>query len=856
MAPIQPKRRRNSGGFWLGGTLLFLILAGGTFALMFSMELGPWAVTQEDPYMVRIPINGQPIPAYAKVTREDLMAGGNLVFQKLPPESVIGMSISGVSSDQTPVSGKVDGVRNVDENVVFVVGDKEVPQARVNELGGAIMNISGIIGRVVRRDKRAGLGFQESNFFPRGTPEGIAGATPRGMKAITMDATRLTGIHALNSGNRLDLIASVPTGDLAAFKGESGSLPGAALVVDGGARKSNITEPILLAKNALLLRPVTVRNETSSTSSLTSGKRLVNEPKYEVTIAVLPEDLIPLQNALDRKLSITCVATSMQPETEGETPKVGSNQLMAPVTVRAVPAYAVLTREAFVNPATRTVNMKPVTQRQIDLLNVSTRLEDVLGSIARHDIPPGSFVRGADLLHAQEKTPPANADSDQDTAGLADGNTWQLTAQPVPQQNEQPGASVVGDRPSVTGFVPRGRTAIAVPWNRLYGGEHLQIDDRIDLIASFRLERNREVRSTSTGRDQNVVAREYEEIVSRGTDRSRDETLAERGEPWFIATDALVVGPVGFPASAPAMRAIGSIKRQSTDKADLSGPAILLAIDNRDLESIATALNTDGLLTVAFRPKPNQSIPDGFREIAVAPLDMEAYTEFSDQKWKGLRREMTGRLVLADAPQFKDAISMSEIDGFYGRVLRVRKSRFAAFRESDFMPPGTPPGAASAIASGSVLINVTADQIQSINRFRNDDVIALILTGNFEPGSSAVVHSSQNAGPEAQVIVQSARIVKSVTDASNTIALEVSQDDASQLTAALFAHDASDGGDRQNFRLMAVARNTTGRASQENPEVDSEISGHSPLSAAPRVFELIGGRSRTHYFPSVQGGQR
>ncbi len=51
-----------------------------------------------------------------------------------------------------------------------------------------------------------------------------------------------------------------------------------------------------------------------------------------------------------------------------------------------------------------------------------------------------------------------------------------------------PSATAVGDRPAITRFVPPGRTAFAIPWNRVYGSEHLQIGDEIDLMASYSLE--------------------------------------------------------------------------------------------------------------------------------------------------------------------------------------------------------------------------------------------------------------------------------------------------------------------------------------------------------------------------------
>ena len=82
------------------------------------------------------------------------------------------------------------------------------------------------------------------------------------MRATTLDATKLTGVHALNAGNTIDLMASVPIGELGSFPSQTNSrLPGAALVASASASgNESATEPMLLAQGAVVLKPVYVRN--------------------------------------------------------------------------------------------------------------------------------------------------------------------------------------------------------------------------------------------------------------------------------------------------------------------------------------------------------------------------------------------------------------------------------------------------------------------------------------------------------------------------------------------------------------------------------------------------------------------
>ena len=194
--------------------LISLMAIGGFVGLLLLMgvNLNPFAVPQEDTFVVRIPVASQPIPAYERIVREHLIdpRTGDFMLQKVPPGATIGMSITGITTDGSHVESQVEDVRNVDDQVVFVVTDgREVPASQTIMLGGTLMSAGEIIGRVLKKDKKAGMGFREAIFFPQGTPEGIAGATPPGMRAITLDATKLTGVHSLNAGDQIDLIANV-----------------------------------------------------------------------------------------------------------------------------------------------------------------------------------------------------------------------------------------------------------------------------------------------------------------------------------------------------------------------------------------------------------------------------------------------------------------------------------------------------------------------------------------------------------------------------------------------------------------------------------------------------------------------
>lgn len=827
-------RRSRTPGLLLGGFTLFALLATGALGTLWiaGFPLNPFAAREivEDPFMVRIPINAQAIPAYSRVNRSHLLhpTDGGLTYQKVPPQAAVGMSIVGVDQDGSHVESRVESVKYVDDQVVFVVsGGAEVRQSNTFTLGGAIMSVNAIIGRVVKADKRAGLGFQESTFFPQGTPEGLAGATPQGMRAITLDATRLTGVHSLNAGDHIDLLASVPVGN------NGGDEP-----------QATSSEVELLAQSAKVLRPVYVRNEVTQSSSLMSGKTVANVPKYEVAIAVEADDIIPLQNALNQELPITCVAHSMKPQAESDPTSMADNrdEVHVPVTVRPILAYNVVSRDAFVSPATRTLKTEKISRQLADRIGAIASIDDALGAIARQDIPAGRYLRHSDLLkgpprRSQEASPPTLLPSD-----------VSMLQQTTPAA---PSATAVGDRPAITTFIPPGRTAFAIPLNRIYGAEHLQIGDSIDLLASFSLERLRDEEETETRTDGTVIVRKSEALTPRTTQRTWEETFGNRAEPWFVASDAIVVAPVGFPAPAAALRAIeaagGNLRGGSTTGAgdgQLDGPPVIVAVENRDVEAVAAALATrDALFTVAFHASESGDASGRQKVIAIAPESIAAYEELNETSWHGNRRTMATRSVASDDPRFLDALSPSELASFYGRVLKRDKKRGEAFTAADFFPMGVEPGLAATARLGFTLLAVADREIEGIDAFTADDRVTILMRGVSR--SRRAEQISPEAGvATAAVVAPSVRIVRASTAGQSV--LEVPNADLAKLQAAMARSltDRDDLSDRSHLIAVGLAR----QAGESEGDIVSEIRPFNPLDEAKTTQLIIGGNRTVKVF--------
>jgi hypothetical protein len=411
----------------------------------------------------------------------------------------------------------------------------------------------------------------------------------------------------------------------------------------------------------------------------------------------------------------------------------------------------------------------------------------------------------------------------------------------------------------VTSFVPPGRTAFAIPWNRMYGAEHLQIDDHIDLLASFSLESEDEEEETETRPDGTKVVRKRTDIATRETLRTWDESFGFRSEPWFVATDAIVIGPVGFPAPAAAQRALGAELNRgtaSTAESAPSGMPLLIAVDDRDVERIAAALATKrALFTPAFHGNDDDAVaPDGMKKVAVAAQDIDAFEAFAENVWQGNRRRAMFRLVEIDDARFDQAISADEITSFYGRVLKRAKRRDDFFVAEDFLPEGSVPGIAAGASQGTTIYTVADREIEGLDGFQADDRVVILMRGVTKPVAGVVVHGFNPRRPISEVVVSDVRIVRASRKGQTV--LEIRNEDLTRLQAAWAVSFSEDEGgaeaQEQRSHLLAVGLPRT-TASKSVPGADSvqdrsQIPSFDPLENATVVETMIGSKREYHQF--------
>jgi Flp pilus assembly protein CpaB len=268
-----------------------LAVAGAVGTLWAFGKVDPtsWfsAHDQLPPGYVPVLASGVKIPAYTKITRDHLL---------------------------DPRTGKW----------AFVpVREAEIPKE-------AILSPNDVIGRVLNHDKSPNYVFTERDFFPKGTRAGLSGAIPPGKVSLTLERTKIQGIAGLQQQDRVDLTATIP---VETPKG-GGNMAKGFLQEAQIAAMEKLARVRVLAKNAVLIE-FTQHDKSVTSRSISNGTQVKKVPVEEVVIAVDPEEVAPIQEALSTDVAISCVVRSGQPGDSGVA-TVGSDPLASITMIDAI----------------------------------------------------------------------------------------------------------------------------------------------------------------------------------------------------------------------------------------------------------------------------------------------------------------------------------------------------------------------------------------------------------------------------------------------------------------------------------------------------------------------------------------
>ncbi len=224
--------------------------------------------------LIAVPTPARTIPAYARVTRDHLWDPANgLAMIYLPPRAVT----------------------------------KEM-----------LVNISDVIGRVLDHDKAPGYVFTESDFLPRGTREGIVAGIPAGKRAVRISADKVDGLYGLHSGDRFDLLATMPIDATQSGGGQTFNFAGVySQQLALQARLSNWDKQAtvrVIVQSAVIVEPMTTRGIPIYQTSLTEGSATRVRPVQEAVIAIDPDEVALLTEAMAVGARLTTIPRSGRPD--------------------------------------------------------------------------------------------------------------------------------------------------------------------------------------------------------------------------------------------------------------------------------------------------------------------------------------------------------------------------------------------------------------------------------------------------------------------------------------------------------------------------------------------------------------
>jgi hypothetical protein len=380
----------------------------------------------------------------------------------------------------------VDQSRPEDDRVFWM------ERARVEANPGWILDHNKIIGRVLAKNKEADLVFQEKDFLPEGSRTGISAGVPDGKQGFFVDAEKIPGLQLLNMGDKFDLLASLPEEAQAKPEAEYGLLAGGIKVRAGKPIPlSGVRQLVQDAQMVAITRGRDMTTQSVMGLPEEESRARRNDLTTQITIAIDPEEVVPLTQALAAQRTIHCVARSGQ---KLEEPKSRQQELAGlvpfPASSRSLTAFSRITADDLADPDTgelRVYYFKPelVGENWVGSVN------DLIGKVTARDVTAGFIFSPDDFLPPNASLTELKAYTRVRPTDLVDPQSaTELIGRVV--SNDLPQGTILTEdhllppdaAPGIAGGTPANRMAISIDIERLTGIAGLGRGARFDLMAS------------------------------------------------------------------------------------------------------------------------------------------------------------------------------------------------------------------------------------------------------------------------------------------------------------------------------------------------------------------------------------
>ncbi|QDV12602.1 SAF domain protein [Rosistilla oblonga] len=614
--------------------------------------------------------------------------------------------------------------------------------------------MSDLIGRVLRRDKQAGMVLSEADFYEKGTRPGLVAGIPAGKFAMSIPASGIAGLDQLRGGDRFDLLVSLPMqeGENLIANSEPAALFGGikppSLRVGQLSRRHGVKH--LVTDGMLVTLFSGKERSTSGPSGLTvtpggSKSKKATTSTVFAELAVAPDEIGPLTEAISLGTQLTCVLRSGLPGDDGS--DAMSIEGMVPVitTATAVNAFTALTDENLMDESTGQLHYYyfPADKVSDQWLTDPAK---VYGRVVSRPLRRGAFLTESDLLP-------------------------------------------VGTRPGISAGLPPGMAGMALSKANVQGFETLSVGDHFSLLTRVPEEVPAATASTTWaalqgGRFSDDDAR-IVEMVRTGIREVVHEAL------YLSATDAdnVIIG-------VPEME-VAKLAQLIRDKAEV----FAVARSNQHTSNIKTAeaksLQPEKQRP-AVTPQPPTApspFPEARRENQDTPFRLVAQID-SPRDVDGRGASVAVPILVKDVPAYQELSIEDFVDPATGRVqtlffdtsdfdsawetdirklidrVPLRPLRAGRpVRTQDLAPVGSPAGPAIGLAPGMRAITVNAAQIVGLDSVRVGTVFDLVSARGVEVASLADSVRPSISSPDA--VQEATKLPGGRVAASRIIATEV-----------------------------------------------------------------------------------
>ncbi len=635
----------------------------------------------------------------------------------------------------------------------------------------ASRNMSELIGRVLCRDKQAGMVLTEADLMERGTRPGLVAGIPSGKYAVSIPVSDIPGMEQLRGGDRFDLLVSLPLredGDQLANSEPAalfGGIKPPSLQVSQLSRRHGVKHLVTDGTLVTLFRGE--KRSTSGPTGLTvtpSANTRANagsDPLY-AELAVDPDEIGPLTEAISLGTKMTCVLRSGLPG--GKDGDAMSTDGLVPVITTALPvkAFSSLSDENLMDESTGRLHYYYFPPDKVSSEWITDPAQ-LYGRVVARPLRRGSLITESDLL--PKGTRPGIS------AGLPPGMAGMSLSKANVQGFEN---LAIGDSFSILTRVPEDVAAApaSISWATLQGGQLSDDDARItEMLRTGIREVVKQAVFLSESTDDNVVIgipelevpklaqliRDKAEVfaVARST-RQSSENSADK--PSVMQGTAAPAESSRLPKATVQQVEVRRVAHLDTYNHDIELQLSEAAVPVRRINQ------NDALEWFDATPQNDNrvSVPILVKEVpAFQAISVEDFLD-----------PATGRIrTLLFDPAKLNQDWERDIRNLVDRVPVRTLQAGRPVRSTDLAPAGTMPGPAAGLESGMRGVTVNADQIIGLQSLPIGSVFDLVSASGVEISALGDKVRPSISSPDA--VKEAAKLWQGRVAAARPVALNV-----------------------------------------------------------------------------------